>query len=157
MGIFPDDLREWPRLRAEADQRAAALRAQAQVEAELAAEQQATIDDIEQILVRALGPQIRAEAEERAKQPAISTAHKAEFERFREYAAQNGLPCRPASPVLVASYLLENIDRGAVVLSRMLAAIRAVHQRADQNDPTRDHLPAAVMRQAWSEKRGAAK
>lgn len=152
MGILPDDIREWPRLRAEADRQEAATHARAQAAANLAAEQEATIDEIEQILKKVLGDDIQAEAQERAKRPAISTAHKAEFERFREYAVQTGLPCRPASPVLVAGYLLENLDRGPIVLSRMLAAIRAVHQRADQADPTRDLLPAALMRLARREK-----
>jgi integrase len=75
-----------------------------------------------------------------ARAPGTVRAYVHDWQQFRAWCEQNGLPALPASPQAVVLYgadLVKNHGKKLNTLSRRLAAISQVHQQAGLDSPTR--------------------
>ena len=139
----------------EIDRRIEEDRRKASASAELAAEREATLDEIEKAITVHVGEELEAEfAAQRQSEEKRKRAHLGSFLRFKEYCARYSppLPHLPAAPAAIAAFLTSEMEKGQGHLNRLCAAIAVMHKRVDLPDPTSDPLVRAVVRLAHKDK-----
>jgi hypothetical protein len=145
-GILGGDREEIARGVAELERREAAA-------AQLAADQEAAVNKIEDALTSWLRTEL---AEEIAARPRLSAGtlrtYKSDFSRFKQCCAEWKLPCLPAPPQVVAAFLGQEGPRGLAHVLRCKAAVSAAHRAADLDDPCEDLLVRAVIRMVRQDK-----
>ena len=137
----------------EIDRRIEEDRRKASAAAELAAEREATLDEIEKAITVYVADELQAEfAAQRKTEESRKRAHLGAFLRFKNYctAYSTLLPYLPAAPQAIAAFLATEIAKGQSHLNRLCAAIAVMHKRVDLPDPTNDPLVRAVVRLASS-------
>ena len=130
-------------------------RRKASAAAELAAEREATLDEIEKAISVYVADELQAEfAEQRKCEETRKRAHLGSFLRFKQYCARYSppLPHLPAAPAAIAAFLTSEMEKGQAHLNRLSAAIAVMHKRVDLPDPTNDPLVRAVVRLAHKDK-----
>ena len=139
----------------EIDRRIEEDRRKASAAAELAAERQATLDEIEKAITVYVADELQTEfAERKQSEDKKKRAHLGSFLKFKEYCARYTppLPHLPAAPAAIAAFLTSEMDKGQGHLNRLCAAIAVMHKRVDLPDPTSDPLVRAVVRLAHKDK-----
>ena len=140
----------------EIDRRIEEDRRKASAAAELAAEREATLDEIEKAITVYVADELQAEfAARKAIRGDRRSAHIwARFFEFKEYCAGYSppLPHLPAAPAAIAAFLTSEMEKGQGHLNRLCAAIAVMHKRVDLPDPTNDPLVRAVVRLAHKDK-----
>jgi hypothetical protein len=123
--------------------------------AELEAEREATLEQIEKAISVYVADELQAEfAAQRQSEETKKRAHLGAFLRFKQYCARYSppLPHLPAAPAAIAAFLTSEMERGQGHLNRLCAAIAVMHKRVDLPDPTNDPLVRAVIRLAHKDK-----
>jgi hypothetical protein len=141
--------------RAEIARGVAELERREAVAAELAAEREATLDEIEKAITVYVADELQAEfAAQRQTEESRKRAHLGAFLRFKQYCARYSppLPHLPAAPAAIAAFLTSEMEKGQAHLNRLCAAIAVMHKRVDLLDPTNDPLVRAVVRLAHKDK-----
>jgi site-specific recombinase XerD len=84
---------------------------------------------------------------EHALAPATLRAYRAALRHFGAWCAERDLEALPAAPEALAAYLAAEAKAGRSVatLGQRLAALRWVHERAGETDPTRSPLVRTTM------------
>jgi hypothetical protein len=139
----------------EIDRRIEADRRKASAAAQLAAEREATLDEIEKAITVYVADELQAEfAAQRQSEETKKRAHLGAFLRFKQYCARYSppLPHLPAAPAAIAAFLTSEMEKGQAHLNRLCAAIAVMHKRVDLPDPTGDPLVRAVVRLAHKDK-----
>ena len=139
----------------EIDRRIEEDRRKASAAAELAAERQATLDEIEKAITVYVADELQTEfAERKQSEDKKKRAHLGSFLKFKEYCARYTppLPHLPAAPAAIAAFLASEMEKGQGHLNRLCAAIAVMHKRVDLPDPTSDPLVRAVVRLAHKDK-----
>ena len=139
----------------EIDRRIEEDRRKASAAAELAAEREATLDQIEKAITVYVADELQAEfAERKQSEDKKKRAHLGAFLRFKQYCARYSppLPHLPAAPAAIAAFLTSEMEKGQGHLNRLYAAIAVMHKRVDLPDPTNDPLVRAVVRLAHKDK-----
>src|SRR6516165_1797715 len=85
----------------------------------------------------------------------VTAEQKKDFTRFRDYVGAWSLPYLPAPPQAVAVFLMSESERGAAHMVKLRNSISAVHLALGMDDPTRDILISALVRQAKAEEKAA--
>ena len=149
-GILGGDREEIARGVAELERREAAA-------AQLAAEQEKSVNQIEDALTSWLRTELAEEIAARKRlSPETLRTYKSDFQRFKQCCAEWKLPCLPAPAQIVAAWLGEEGHRGLAHVLRCKAAVSAAHRAADLPDPTDDLLVRAVIRMVKQDKPPAA-
>jgi hypothetical protein len=78
------------------------------------------------------------------------TSYKSDFSKFRSWTAEEGLPCLPTSPEVVAHFIIEAAADGLRIkaLERTVSAIRFIHELKDAPFRSDDVLIRAALRWA---------
>ena len=118
--------------------------------AERAADQEAVKHKLETVIVGYLKAHIAAELQDQ-KKPETNTQSREAFLRFKTYCAKFDLDHLPASPQIVAGFLVSEIDQGRQHLNGLIKTISETHLRCDLHDPTGDLLVRALLRLASDE------
>jgi hypothetical protein len=86
------------------------------------------------------------------RSPSTKRVYTQDCKAFKDYCDQINVTWRPASPEVVACFLVEEHERGAgsARLRRLRSAISYAHQLGDHFDPTRDIIVQAVMQRLGS-------
>jgi hypothetical protein len=126
--------------------------------AQLAADQEAAVNKIEDALTSWLRTELAEEIAARKRlSPETLRTYKSDFQRFKRCCAEWKLPCLPAPAQIVAAWLGEEGHRGLAHVLRCKAAVSAAHRAADLPDPTDDLLVRAVVRMVKQDKPPQAK
>src|SRR3954469_5744764 len=118
----------------EIERRIEADRRKASAAAELAAEREATLDQIEKAISVYVADELQAEfAAQRQAEETKKRAHLGSFLRFKQYCARYSppLPHLPAAPAAIAAFLTSEMEKGQGHLNRLRAAIAVMHKRVD--------------------------
>jgi hypothetical protein len=143
-GILPETEAGW----AEVNRRVAEQRSQDAEAAAWEAEQQRLRDEIDARCFAFL----KAELEAENVATRVTAEQKKDFARFRDYVRETWqLPCLPAPAQAVAVFLMSESERGAAHIVKLRNSISAVHLALGMDDPTRDILIRALVRQAKAE------
>jgi hypothetical protein len=120
---------------------------------QLAADQEKSVNKIEDALTSWLRTELAEEIAARKRlSPETLRAYKSDFRRFKQCCAEWKLPCLPAPAQIVAAWLGEEGPRGLAHVLRCKAAISAAHRAADLDDPCEDLLVRAVVRMVRQDK-----
>jgi hypothetical protein len=143
-GILPDfsseEFRKWWDEGSEREE-------QRRKEAVEAAEQEAAGQKILDYAEAMFFPWLKRYLEAENATTRITPKQKSDFKSFQEHCESWGLiPQLPASPQMVATFLLVQALDGWAHCSRLLRSISTVHRAVGVDDPTDDILVRAVMR-----------
>ena len=139
----------------EIDRRIEEDRRKASAAAELAAEREATLDEIEKAITVYVADELQAEfAAQRQSEETRRRTHLGSFLKFKKYCARYSppLPHLPAAPAAIAAFLVSEGERGQGHLKRLCAAIAVMHKRVDLPDPTNYPLVRVVIRMVREDK-----
>ena len=112
------------------------------------AEQAATKDHIEAMMITYLGDEIAEELKDRKSRTRTSSRSRGDFLRFKDYCTELDLPHLPASPQAVAGFLAREFDKGRAHVRRCIKSISTTHHKADLPSPCDDLLVRALLRHA---------
>jgi hypothetical protein len=138
-GILGGDREEIARGVAELERKEAAAAA-------LAAEQELKEREIEQVLSQTLRAELDAEIENQKLNAKTLRRYREDFQRFKKYCEDSGLPYLPAGPQVTALFLGENGKKGLAHVNRLRNAIAFTHHTAGLPAPTDDLLVKAICR-----------
>jgi hypothetical protein len=138
-GILGGDREEIARGVAELERKEAAAAA-------LAAEQELKEREIEQVLSQTLRAELDAEIENQKLNAKTLQRYREDFQRFKKYCEDSGLPYLPAGPQVTALFLGENGKKGLAHVNRLRNAIAFTHHTAGLPAPTDDLLVKAICR-----------